>query len=83
MSSTEPAVAIACRVFGLTPKEALHNSREVAEADATYFWSGKRGGGGLLVARDLSALFANSSVPFDVHVAAFVRGERTDADLLG
>jgi hypothetical protein len=71
-------VTIAARLLGMSESEALANSRSLPEIDAVHFWQPVRGGGSLIVSRDGSVLYANSSVTWDVHLEAFKSGRRTD-----
>ncbi len=56
------------------------NEKPLLEDAATYFWCGGRGGSALIVGDDGTVLFANSSVPFDAHLAEFKAGKRTPLD---
>ncbi len=58
----------------------LAHCRQVEGLDALYVWSPERGGGALLIAVDHSVLFANSSISFEDHLAAFKGGRRTDPE---
>jgi hypothetical protein len=71
-------VTIAAGRLGIECPEAERSSKEIPELNAVYFWTPVRGGGALLVGEDESVLFAHSSVPYDVHIAAFKDGRRTD-----
>ena len=73
-------VDLAALCLGLERSEAELNSREVPELNAVYFWTPVRGGTALLIGEDESVLFAQSSVPYDVHLAAFKDGRRADLD---
>lgn len=79
--NNEKSAEIASRYLAIPLGEAKTNSRPVQKADAFYFWKASRGGGALLVASDLSMLYANSSVSFDAHLEAFLEGRRTDPSL--
>ena len=53
----------------------LH-SKQVSEANATYFWSPKRGGNAVIVSSTGERLAATSAVSFEQHVKAFLAGKR-------
>ncbi len=64
----------AAEFLGIPLADAQTNQWDLSEAHATYFWKSGRGGGALIVGEDGRALFANSSVPFDTHIATFASG---------
>lgn len=55
--------------------------RFLDDADAYRFFQPVRGGASIIVARDGTFLFANSSVPPTRHEEAFVAGRRTSPEV--
>lgn len=72
---------IAAKYLSISLSEAETNRRELPNLGAVYFWQAGRGGNSIIVGADSSFLFANSSVPFDTHLASFREGRRTDPAL--
>jgi hypothetical protein len=74
----EQAREIALGYFARLDYDAPIEYRLVEGADAYRFFQDVRGGASIIVARDGSFLFANSSVPPTTHEEAFLAGRRTD-----
>lgn len=74
----------AADLLSMSVDEARANSRALPDDAAVLVWNPIRGGGALLIdTRDLSVLYANSSVNPDEHLTAFRAGQRTDEALFG
>lgn len=78
MSNDEDQLEVAARLLRTSP-DAL-NCRPLPDDNATYYWVAARGGGAIILGRDRSALFANSSVSPEAHLKAFRAGRRTPPD---
>ena len=78
----ESAAATATHYLGLVEKGPSIEHVYVESIDAYRFYRAVRGGGAIIVARDGSFLFANSSVPPVRHEEAFLGGRRTDSATL-
>jgi hypothetical protein len=74
----EEAQQIASGYFARLGYDASVEHRLVEGVDAYRFFQAVRGGAAIIVARDGSFLFANSSVPPATHEEAFLAGRRTD-----
>jgi hypothetical protein len=74
----EQAQEIALGYFARLAADAPVEHRLVKGGDAYRFFQAVRGGASIIVDRDGSFLFANSSVPPSTHEEAFLAGRRTD-----
>lgn len=72
---------IATGCLATNPTDAPVEHRFLEAADAYRFFQAVRGGAAIIVGRDGSFLFANSSVPPMRHEEAFVAGRRTDPEV--
>lgn len=75
--SREIALSCLSRASSAAPVEHKY----LESAGAYRFFQSVRGGAAVIVGRDGSFLFANSSVPPVKHEEAFVAGRRTDPDV--
>lgn len=71
------AVSLASKLLKFSSEEAATYAYEVEEHDIIYFSVPVKGGASLFVAPDGSVLFANSCVPYDLHLEEFLKGRRT------
>jgi len=71
------AQQIALRYLSCVNADLPVEHRFLDDADAYRFFQPVRGGASIIVARDGTFLFANSSVPPAKHEEAFVAGRRT------
>lgn len=81
MAEKQKAVELAAKLLKLTETEADEYCHELAEAGAWYFSVPVRGGDSLIVGPDMTVLYANSSVSFELHVSEFKKGTRTPIEL--
>lgn len=70
--------AIAGRCLEMDAASVSAHRKELTDVDATYYWQPIRGGFGLIVGADGTALLATSLATFDQHVDAYRSGRRTD-----
>lgn len=77
----DEAHAIALNYLSRVSSEAPIEHKFVESADAYRFFQAVRGGASIIVSRDGSFLFANSSVSPPKHVEAFLAGRRTDPEV--
>lgn len=78
---TDEQLALAIKVLGVRPNSAPIRTERLEEHGALYAWQDVRGGGAVIVGRDGTYLFANSSIPYDRHLAEFLAGRRSDPEL--
>ena len=74
----EAAKLAGSKYLGLANPGLAIDHSYVESADAYRFFNPVRGGASIIVGRDGSILFANSSVPPQRHVEAYLAGRRTD-----
>ena len=68
------------KLLKIPPEEAEKYCEFLNEESALYISVPVKGGASLLIAKDGSVLYANSSVSFDTHLREFKKGRRTPLD---
>ncbi|WP_449386028.1 hypothetical protein [Cellulomonas soli] len=77
VENLDAGAQIAARLLRCPVTEIRVTSKYLPEIDAFYYWQPIRGGGKLLVARDGSVLFGNSSITVADMIEPFRNGRRT------
>lgn len=71
-------IGTAARILEIPVEDAQKNAKYLPNYNAVYFWNPIRGGAAIIIEPNGSFLYAISSVGFDDHLKAFLRGERSD-----
>lgn len=79
----EEMIELAAKLLIITIDDARRYGEYLPEEDALYISVPVKGGASLLVARDGTVLYANSSVHYDIHLREFRNGRRTPIDAFG
>ena len=70
-------ILLAAKLLKLTTAEVQEYSGIIQSSGALYISVPLKGGDSLIVGKDGTVLYANSSVDYDIHVNEFEKGRRT------
>lgn len=80
MISRNEAIELAAKLLKISVEEAEEYCSDIEGLTALYFSVPIKGGDSLIVSLDGDVLYANSAVPYDVHIIEFNKGTRTPLD---
>jgi len=77
MEQHKRQIELASRLLKLTVEEVNQDSVIIDSNGALYYSKPVKGGNSLIVGKDGSVLYANSSINYDEHMREFENGRRT------
>lgn len=81
MLTKKEQIKLAAKLLCCSEDVINGNCGIINHLNALYYSEPVRGGGSIIIGQDGTALFANSSVSFSVHVQEFENGRRTPIEL--